>query len=178
MSKKEKINKWLEDNYTWLLGEIETNICKGMMNEYSGDLAIHIVEDLYRLDESKIDQMIRDDKLGWYLLVGAGRQLRSKTSPFYRTYRKEKMNSREAGIPGSDKNIFDRPDEPYSEDLYECFQQAYEELHWYEKALMDKYFYQEWTLQQMYEFYGITKNHIIKDLNQAIEKIREYCKEC
>ena len=80
MSKREKINKWVAENYTWFIGEIEENICKGKMKEYSGDLAVHVIEDLYRLDEAKIDQMLDDDKLGWYLLVGAGRQLRSSTS--------------------------------------------------------------------------------------------------
>jgi len=178
MSTKDRIDKWVSENYEWLLGEISTNIAKHQMNEYAGDLTSYLIESVYNMPEPKVIQMLDDDKLGRYLLRGAGLTLRSSTSPFFRTYRKEKMWSREPGIPGSAVNIFDREDEPYNDELYECFQEAYEELTWYHKALMDRYFYQEYTLTQMYEFYGISKNHIIKDLNQAINQIREKCQTC
>jgi len=178
MSIKNRIDKWVSENYEWLLGEISTNIAKGRMNEYAGDLTSYMVESIYKLDDAKATQLLDDDKLGWYLLRGASMQLRSGTSPFYRTYRQEKTWAREYGLAGSDKNIFERPDVPYDDGLYECFQEAYKELTWYHRALMDRYFYQDYTLTQMYEFYGISKNHIIKDLNQAINEIREKCQEC
>lgn len=178
MTKKQKIDKWLEDNYEWFVGEIEANICKGLMSQYSGDLAIHIIEDLYKLPEEKIDQMLRDEKLGWYCLVGAGRQLRSSTSPFYRTYRHQKSWAREDGLKGTTFNIFDRAVEEYNEDLYQCFLQAYDDLHFYQKALIDKYFYENMSLQSIHQYYGISKIHLVNDLKQTINIIRNKCQEC
>ena len=175
---KRRIDKWVEEKYEWLEYEISTNICKGRMSEYSGDLLVHMLEYIYNMDDDKVNQMLDDGKLEWWLLVGAGRELRSGNSPFYRKYRKEKMQSRENGLSGSHSNIFDGVYEEYDEELYDCFKEAYDDLHFYQKALMDKYFYQEMSLQQIHEHYSISKRHLINDINAAINIIRDKCKEC
>ena len=46
------------------------------MRDYADDLAVHMIETLYTQDEDKLNQMLDDDMLGWWLLTGAGRQLR------------------------------------------------------------------------------------------------------
>ena len=105
---KDRIDDWVGERYEWLLGEISTNIAKGQMKQHAGDLTIHMIETLYFQPEEKIIQMLDDDMLGRWLLVGSSQQLRSSTSPFYRLYRKEKSWSREDGIEGSWNSIFDR----------------------------------------------------------------------
>jgi len=175
---KVKIDTWITQNYKWFLGEIKTNICKGRMRDYADDLAIHMIETLYTQHEDKLNQMLDDDMLGWWLLTGAGRQLRSSTSPFYRIYRKEKSWAREEGVEGSHLNIFERPWEEYNDDLYQCFRKEYDSLHFYQRALMDKYFMEGWTFQQIYEYYNISKTHLMKDINTTINQIRTKCQHC
>jgi len=175
---KLRIDKWVGEKYEWLLGEIKTNIAKGRMSQYADDLLIHMIETIYEQDDDKVNQMLDDGKLEWWLLTGAGRQLRSSTSPFYRLYRKEKSWAREEGIEGSFSNIFEKPGEEYDETLYQCFTEAYEDLHFYQKAIMNKYFYEEKTLQDIHEYYNISKTHLVKDINTAINQIREKCKHC
>lgn len=175
---KNRIDDWVTGNYEWLHSHIERNVCKGMMKEYSWDLTSYLIETVYSLPEEKVTQMLDDNKLGNYLLVGAGMQLKSSTSPFYQIFRKHKMSAREDGQDGHSFSIFERPYEEYDEELYDCFQEAYGELHWYEKNLIQKYFYDEWTLQQIYEYYNISKRHIIKDINISLNKIRQHCKHC
>ena len=175
---KHRIDTWVSKEYEWLLGEISTNIAKGKMSPYASDLTIHMIETLYTQDEDKINKMLDEDKVGWWLLVGASQQLRSSTSPFYRIYRQEKSWSREHGIEGSFSNIFERPDEPYDDSLMECFQEEYNNLHWYLKKIMDKYWYEGQTLQEIHEYYNISKRHLVKDLNTAINQIREKCNNC
>jgi hypothetical protein len=175
---KNRIDKWVGERYEWLLGEIRTNIAKSQMSQYADDLTIHMIETIYSQPEEKVIQMLDDDKLGWWLLTGASMQLRSSTSPFYRIYRKEKGWSREEGYEGSFANLFDRPDEPYNDELYECFQQEFENLHWYQKKIMQKYWYEGNTLQEVHEYYNISKNHLVKDINTAINIIRQACKHC
>ena len=175
---KNRIDKWVGERYEWLLGQISTNIAKGQMEQHSGDLTIHMIETLYTQDEDKIIQMLDDDKLGWWLLIGASQQLRSSTSPFYRLYRKEKSWSREDGLSTSFNSIFDRPDEEYDDSLMECFQYEYKNLHWYLKELMNKYWYEGQTLQEIHEYYNISKRHITKDINKAISQIRQACRHC
>ena len=175
---KNRIDKWVGERYEWLLGEISTNIAKGQMEQHAGDLTIHMIETLYFQPEDKIIQMLDDDKLGYWLLVGASQQLRSSTSPFYRLYRKEKSWSREDGLSTSFNSIFDRPEEEYDDSLMECFQHEYKNLHWYLKELMNKYWYEGQTLQEIHEYYNISKRHITKDINKAINQIREKCNNC
>lgn len=185
MTKEQKINKWVSENYRWLDGQVSKNIAKSQMSEFSGDLLHHIILDLYNLPEAKIDQMIEDEKLKWYVLRGAGLQLRSKTSPFYRIHRRTRMESRENYVGGegqwnnSSMGILDSVYEPYQHDeLWDCFQREVENLHWYQKHLVNRYFIENWTLQQLFETYNISKTHIIKDINTALDTIREKCKDC
>ena len=175
---KNRIDDWVEERYEWLLGEIRTNIAKSAMSQYADDLTIHMIETVYFQPEEKVIQMLDDDKLGWWLLTGASMQLRSSTSPFYRIYRKEKGWSREEGIEGSFTNVFDRPDEPYDDSLMECFQEEYNGLSWYLKEIMSKYWYEGYTLQEIHQYYNISKNHLVKDINKAINQIRQACNDC
>jgi hypothetical protein len=175
---KNKLDKWIGEWYEWLKREIKRNIAKGIMAEYAEDLLHHLILDLYKLSDEKVEQMIKDDKLRWFTLRAAGMQLRSSTSPFYLIHRKQKMSSREHGIGTSDKNIFDGVYEPYEDDLYECFQREMDNLHFYQKALMDKYWIQGWTLAQVYKHYNISKIHIVNDLNAAMNIIKTKCNHC
>ena len=177
-STKDRIDKWVGEMYVWLNGEIKTNIAKGRMSQYADDLTIHMIETIYNQDEEKVIKMLDNDKLQWWLLTGASMQLRSSTSPFYRIYRKEKGWSREEGIEGSNSNIFERPFEPYEDELYECFIQEYDNLHWYLKKIMDRYWIQGETLTEIHKYYNISKRHLIKDINKAINQIREKCQHC
>ena len=88
------------------------------------------------------------------------------------------MSAREDGQAGHSYSIFEKPDVPYDDSLYDCFKESYEELHWYEKAIMDKYFYQGWSIQRLHEYYGISKTHIVKDINNGLNSIRQKCKHC
>ena len=175
---KKRIDDWVGENYVWLNGEIKTNIAKAQMRQYADDLTIHMIETIYTQDEEKVVQMLEDDKLRWWLLTGASLQLRSSTSPFYRIYRKEKGWAREDGIEGSSRSIFERPFEPYNDDLYECFLQQYNDLDWYLKTIMNRYWFEGQTLQDIHEYYNISKRHLIKDVNTVVNIIRDACKDC
>ncbi len=175
---KDRIDGWVGEKYMWLQNQIYTNIAKGQMKQYGADLTIHMVETLYTIPEEKVIQMLDDGKVEWWLLVGASQQLRSSTSPFYRLYRQEKSWSREDGIEGSFNSIFDRPEEVYDDSLMECFQKEYKNLFWYHRELMNKYWYEGKSIEEVYKYYGISKLHLIKDLNTAINQIRQACKHC
>ena len=76
---KDKLDRWVSKEYRWLLKEIGTNITWGKMSEYTEDLLHHLILDLYKMDEEKIDGMLENGKLKYYLLSGASLQIRSKT---------------------------------------------------------------------------------------------------
>lgn len=181
------LHNYLSTWYEWLSKEIKKNIAKDRMSEYADDLLHHILQDVYKMEEEKVIGMVERDKLRWYILKGAGMQLRSKTSPFYRLHRKEKLQSREnftnSNADGHDSfsgvGILEKVYEPYEHDeLYDCFQREMENLHWYQKTLMTRYWLENWTITKMYQHYNITKAHLVKDLNEAMDTIRTKCKNC
>jgi len=188
MTKEDKINKYINTNYKWLLGEVKQNIAKDGMREYAEDLLHTIILDLYNLADEKITQMIDDDMLKWYILRGCGLQLRSNTSPFYRLHRREKMQSRdnynhnspEASDSFSGMGILDSVYEPYDsliDDLTKCMEANLDELGFYYRTLVEKHFIEKWSLQRIHEYYQISKNHIIKDINYALDYIRTNCNQ-
>lgn len=177
---KDKLDRWVNKEYRWLKGEISKNIAWGMMADYSDDLLHHIILDLYKMDEDKIDGMLENNKLKWYVLRGASLQIRSGTSPFYITWRKHKMSAR-GGIIDSDAGETFTPSyemeiEP-EEGLTECLDRAINQLHWYLQAIFKKKFKEGLPLQEIHEFYNISKVHLVRDLNTAITEIRQTCKD-
>ena len=189
MTKENKINKYVGEWYEWMMGEVKRNIAKDGMRDYAEDLLHHVILDLYNLPADKITQMVEDDKLRWYILSGCGLQLRSSSSPFYRLHRREKMQAREnyshfyspLSPTFNGLGILDREYEPYDdiiERLQECFDKEMGELHFYERALMEKYFVEKWSIQKIHKFYNISKTHIVKDINRALDIIRDKCNEC
>ena len=166
---------------------MKANIANGKMSGYAVDLLHHVIIDTYKMSDEKTDQMVTDDKLRWYILRGCSLQLRSSTSPFYHTWRKEKMNSREnftaahSDSTSIKPGILEKIYEPYDnviERLSECMHQELDSMHFYLKTLFTKYWFEKWSLTQIHKHYGISKTHVIKDLNEAIRIIREKCADC
>lgn len=177
---KERLNKWVEEHYQWLLQQIGKNISNGKMRDYTTDLLHHIIIDLYKMDPAKIEGMLDNDKLKWYVLRGAALQLKSSTSPFYRTHRREKMSARSGMI---DTGGYDHvgaydidPQVDDEEELMDCFERAMKQIHWYHRALLEKKIMEGNTYQELYEHYNISKTHLIKDINAGLSEIREICK--
>lgn len=187
---KKQLDIYISTHYQWLEDNIRKNIAKGKMSGYISDLLHQQIMEVYNSkDEEKISLMVIEDKLRWYILTCSGFSLRSSTSPFYKIHRQQKMWSRENYTDGEGNHethqglgILDSAIEPEHdfdhETLHECFDRAFSELHWYSRTLMSKYWLEGWTLPEMYKHYSISKGHLVKDINIAINEIRNKCKHC
>lgn len=180
MTTKQKLDKFIEKEYRWIEREIKNNIAKNQMTDYADDLIQEMMIQLYNMKEEKVEQLLDNGKLKWYILSGAGMQLRSSTSPFYLKIRKHKMYARENGLEGSDKNMFETGAiyEEYEEELYTCFKYELENLHWYSKTILKEYWLEGHTLESLRIKYGISKRHLTKDINAAMKTIQENCNKC
>lgn len=173
---QERLNKWVSQEYEWLRKEITTNIAWGRMSEYAEDLLHHIIMDLYKMEEGKLEKLLDNGKLKWYVLSGAGLQLRSGTSPFYKIHRKDRMSARSGML--DEYNKVTQPEvfkDEEAEELMDCFNRAVEQLDWYHKELFTKKFKSGWSFQEMHDHYNISKRHLTKDINKAINQIRSIC---
>lgn len=184
MNKENKriIDKWITDNYEWYKKEVSTNITWGVMSQYTDDLIHHVIADLYKQSDEQVEQMISNDKIGHWLLRAASLQIRSKTSPFYYQFRKHKLSVRSGIIDSNSGNTYDIETYEIREDVYtpdedlmDCFDRAKSQLHWYLQTIFNKKFQEGQSLQEIWEYYGITKTNLVKDLNTAIAEIRKEC---
>ena len=174
-----RLNEWVKEHYQWLAENISKNIAKGRMKEHSTDLLHHIILDLYKMNPAKMEGLLDNGKLKWYVLTGAGMQLRSSTSPFYKTHRKERMQARSGVL---DEGMFDNKitvegsDIDGEEDLLDCFERAMKQINWYQRTLLEKKIIEGKSYQEIYEHYNISKTHLIKDINAGVREIRSICK--
>lgn len=185
---KHRLDKWVSDNYNYLFNEIYKNITTSpLMKEYTSDLFHHILEDVYKLSDEKIEQMLDDDLLKNWILRSASLQLRSKTSPFYHIFRKHKFTVREnftSNHPNkydsfNGKGILEQIYEPYAKPDFEvCFEEEWKKLHPYQRTIIEKKLMEGWSYQQLFEYYNISKRHLIKDINETIQHLRDKCNNC
>ena len=49
------------------------------------------------------------------------------------------------------------------------------EIHWYQATLLRKKIIEGKTYQEIYEYYNISKTHLIRDINEALRDVRLIC---
>jgi hypothetical protein len=159
--------------------------------KYGEDLLAHCLEDF--LVNKSIDYQykvaIKDNKLVNYIGYSMGIAIKSSSSPFWFKYRKEAYNSRgiylvEDGREEIDPLVeigeemdveFDSP--AYVKNELDCVRYALEQLHWYDRVLIDDYFIKGLTYQDMHKKYNISLNSLKKDINKALVKIKNICSQ-
>ena len=83
MTTKDRLDAFINKEYRWIEREVKANIAYGRMANYADELIQEMILQLYEMKEERIAELLDNGKLKWYLLSGAGMQLRSSTSPFY-----------------------------------------------------------------------------------------------
>ncbi len=173
---KAKIDKWFNQNYSYLQNEVKNKIAIQGMSDYAGDLLSVCVESFLTRSPEQQEQMLNDNKVGNYILFCCGFQLKSGSSPFYNQFRKHKLSVR-SGWEGLDIPI--TTDQQLEDtELYQCYLKARGELHWYYNRLLDMKFEEGLSYAQIREKTGITLNSLQKDFAIAYQKIRQRCNHC
>ena len=157
--------------------------------KYGEDLLAYCLEDFLcnKSLEYQYKVSCQDDKLPNYIGYSMGLQIKSSSSPFWFRYRKEGYNSRgiylaEDGSVEIDPSVEigeemdDEFDSPYyiKNDL-DCVRYALEQLHWYDKILIEEYYIKGVTFRDMHKKYNISLNSLKKDIDSALTKIRKIC---
>jgi len=127
--------------------------------------------------------VVIDKKLVNYIGRSMSLHLRSSTSCFWTKYRRESYNSRgtyiseveEAQKYGFDKIVdYDNKAEEISPE--ECLDAALNKLNFYYKTLVTEYYFNNMTIRDIRNKYGITSNSIRKDIKHGLSLLQEHCK--
>ena len=189
--KREQINAKVALWYPKMVKDSK-QIAGANFDKYGEDLLAHCLEDF--LVNKSIDYQykvaIKDNKLVNYIGYSMGIAIKSSSSPFWFKYRKEAYNSRgiyliEDGREeidplieiGADE-IDDEFDSPaYIKNNLDCLRYALENIHWYDKILIEQYYIKGMTFRDMHKKYNISLNSLKKDINSALNKIRKICSQ-
>lgn len=180
----DKVTQWYPKMY-----RDSVQIAGANFSFYGEDLLAYCLEDFLCNKDLEYQYKISciDNKLVNYIGYSMSLQIKSSSSPFWFKYRKEGYNSRgiylaEDGSVEIDPSVEigeemdDEFDSPYyiKNDL-DCLRYALEQLHWYDKVLIDDYFIKGLTYSSMHKKYNISLNSLKKDINSALNKIRKIC---
>ena len=189
--KRKLINEKITQYYPKMYRD-SMQISGANFEKYGNDLLAYCLEDfLCNKDiEYQYKVAVEDDKLVNYIGRSMSLQIKSSTSPFWFKYRKEGYSSRgiyliEDGREeidplieiGADE-IDDEFDSPaYIKNNLDCLRYALENIHWYDKILIEQYYIKGMTFRDMHKKYNISLNSLKKDINSALNKIRKICSQ-
>ena len=162
------LDTYLVDNYN-KLKDMAYNITSGKGNE---DLLSFVIEELYKCDQDRIEQIIRKKQMTFYVVRVMINQFHSKTSRYYYKYNKYY----EYHVTGIVEAI--SPDNIETE--IENKQKVEERLSWIEEKLKDLYWFDAEVFRIYYKE-GFSLNQIQKEtkinrntLHKAITNVKNY----
>ena len=125
-----------------------------------------------------------DDKLPNYIGRSMSLNIKSNTSPFWTTYRRDSYNFRgtyEAEVLENKELYHTQEDtiglELHQIDPYSCVMYHIEKLNFYDKQIINHYLIQEWTYKQISEYYNIPIGGITKDIKRIMKHLKDNCHE-
>lgn len=170
----EKLNKYLEKSYFDLL-DISKRITSNAHPDYE-DLLHETILALYKSDINKINDIIENKKLTFYIVRIMMNLYQSNTSPYHKKYRKQYNNEQL-------KEYYIYTKEPLTKEKIKKFEENEKRLQWIEDKLQDlswfdvevfKIYYREnYSLNKMSEATKISRS----TLGKSIRFIKNYLKD-
>lgn len=162
------ITDYINKNYNRLFSAAK-NITKG--HPLTDDLFQHCIEVLLNdKNDEKIQRMVDNDTLNFYFVSVLIRNYNSSTSRFHYIYRK-------GNDLRADRDVYDMqvPDEEYdaSKELKISYIEGeIQKLEWYSKRMLELYYYEGYSFQQISDLTGIPKTSVWNTVTNAIKQIK------
>ena len=162
------LNSYLTDNYN-KLKDMAYNITGGKHNE---DLLSFVIEELYKCDQNKINEIIDNGDMRWYIIRIMLNQYHSKTSRYYYKYRKfyeyhvtgiiEAITPDNVEVNIEDKKIVEKK--------LAWIEEKLKDLYWFDAEVFRIYYREGFSLNEMQKETKINRN----TLHKAISNVKNY----
>ena len=159
------LNKYLNDNYN-KLKDMAYNIA-GIKEK--NDLLSFVIEELYKCDQDRINEIIKKKQLTFYIARVMLNQYHSKTSRFYYTYNKyyeyHVTGIVEAISPdNTEKNTEEKE---LVEKKLDWIEEKLTDLYWFDAECFRIYYREEHSLNSMAEATKISRATLWKSINNV-----------
>jgi DNA-directed RNA polymerase specialized sigma24 family protein len=162
------LNKYLVENYN-KLKDMAYNVCGG---KGSDDLLSFVIEELYKCDQDRINEIIEKKQMTFYIARVIINQYYSKTSRYYYKYKKY--------YEYHVTQIVEQISEDKIDDIIEQKELIEKRLNWIDEKLKDLY----WFDSEVFKIYykeGFSLNKMQKEtkinrntLHKAISNVKKY----
>lgn len=170
------IREYIRDNYDSII-EIAKVITKGRKPDYE-DLAHEVIEILLTGNLEKLNGIVKDKKIKFYIVRATINQYRSSSSRYFKKYRKETTLHRKQNNTIKEhlthlRNLDLTDVKEYNEEILQSIEDKLQNVEWFEKNCFAIYYGDELTLDSMSELTGISRN----TLYRAIRDTRNYIQD-
>lgn len=163
------LDKYLINNYD-KIKETAYNIANE--NDYE-DLLHFVIEELYKCNKDKINDIIINKDMRWYIIRIMVNQYHSKTSRYYKKYKKYYdyqvciiNDSITNSVPDNIK------DKEIIEDRLNWIEKKLKNLHWFDAEIFKLYYSNSHSLNSLSKATKINRNTIYHSVN----KVKKYLK--
>jgi hypothetical protein len=159
------LNKYLIENYD-KLKDMAFNIAgrKG-----KDDLLSFVIEELYKCDQDRINEIIQKNQLTFYIARVMLNQYHSKTSRYYYKYNKYYEYHTTTTIESitADNTEYTIKDKKEVEERLEWIEDKLKDCYWFDSQVFKVYFLEEHSLNSMAKATKINRNTLFKAINNV-----------
>tara|TARA_R100001440_G_scaffold22812_1_gene37231 strand:+ start:1593 stop:2102 length:510 start_codon:yes stop_codon:yes gene_type:complete len=162
------LDKYLIENYH-KLKDMAYNITSGKGND---DLFSFVIEELYKCDQDRIDEIITKNQMTFYVVRVMINQYHSKTSRYYYKYKKyyEYHTTTTIECLSADNTQYNIKQKQEVEERLEWIEEKLKDLYWFDAEVFKIYYREGFSLNQMQKETKINRN----TLHKAITNVKKY----
>ena len=162
------LNKYLIENYD-KLKDMAFNIAG---NNGKDDLLSFVIEELYKCDQDRIDEIIEKNQLTFYIARVMLNQYHSKTSRYYYKYKKyyEYHTTTTIESISADNVDYTIKDKELVEERLDWIEDKLKDLYWFDDQVFKVYYLENHSLNSMAKATKINRNTLFK----AISNVKKY----
>ena len=136
------------------------------------DLLSFVIEELYKCDQDRIDQIIEKNQLTFYIARVMLNQYHSKTSRYYYKYKKyyEYHTTTTIESISADNVDYTVKEKELVEERLEWIEEKLKDLYWFDAQVFKVYYLEEHSLNSMAKATKINRNTLFK----AISNVKKY----
>jgi len=164
------LNKYLIENYN-KLKDMAYNIAG---EQGKDDLLSFVIEELYKCDQKRINEIIKKKQLTFYIARVMLNQYHSKTSRYYYKYNKYYEFHTTTTIESitADNTTYTIKDKKEVEERLEWIEKKLQDLYWFDAELFRIYYRDSHSLNSLAKATRISRATIYK----AIKNVKNYLK--
>ena len=162
------LNKYLIENYD-KLKDMAFNIAGSNGKD---DLLSFVIEELYKCDQDRIDEIIEKNQLTFYIARVMLNQYHSKTSRYYYKYNKyyEYHTTTTIESISADNVDYTIKDKELVEERLDWIEDKLKDLYWFDAQVFKVYYLENHSLNSMAKATKINRNTLFK----AISNVKKY----